>query len=97
MTIPTRFGKKLKVPSTFQIKHQLLLFWLKNQVKKEAADDSMALDQKGYSEANLPASIVITSTALARVRSGMASLIARAALRLPSQQTMTRSSLRPAR
>jgi hypothetical protein len=39
MTITTRFGKKLKVPSTFQIKHQLLLFWLKNQRAKEAAED----------------------------------------------------------
>jgi hypothetical protein len=39
MTIATRFGKKIKVPSTFQIKHQLLLFWLKNQVAKEAAED----------------------------------------------------------
>ena len=39
MTITTRFGKKLKVPSTFQIKHQLLLFWLKNQVAKEAAEE----------------------------------------------------------
>jgi hypothetical protein len=39
MTITTRFGKKLKVPSTFQIKHQLLLFWLRNQTAKEAAED----------------------------------------------------------
>jgi hypothetical protein len=38
MTITTRFGKKLKVPSTVQIKHQLLLFWLKNQLAKEAAE-----------------------------------------------------------
>ena len=38
MTITTRFGKKLKVPSTFQIKHQLLLFWLKDQVAKEVAE-----------------------------------------------------------
>jgi hypothetical protein len=38
VTITTRFGKKLKVPSTFQIKHQLLLFWLKNQSAKEAAE-----------------------------------------------------------
>ncbi len=39
MTITTRFGKKLKVPSTFQIKHQLLLFWLKDQLAKEAAEN----------------------------------------------------------
>lgn len=39
MTITARFGKKLKIPSTFQIKHQLLLFWLKNQTAKEAAED----------------------------------------------------------
>jgi hypothetical protein len=36
MTITTRFGKKLKVPSTFQVKHQFLLWWLKNQAAKEA-------------------------------------------------------------
>ena len=39
MTITTRFGKKLRVPSTFQIKHQLLLFWLNDQIAKEAAED----------------------------------------------------------
>ena len=38
MTITTRFGKKLKVPSTVQIKHQLLLFWLKDKLAKEAAE-----------------------------------------------------------
>jgi hypothetical protein len=38
MVITKRFGKKLKVPSTFQVKHQLLLFWLKNQVAREAAE-----------------------------------------------------------
>jgi hypothetical protein len=38
MTITTRFGRKLRVPSTFQIKHQLLLFWLKEQLAKETAE-----------------------------------------------------------
>lgn len=42
MTITTRFGKKLRVPSTFQIKHQLLLFWLKDQLAKEAAERAAA-------------------------------------------------------
>jgi len=31
-----RFGKKVRVESTFQIKHRLLLWWLKHQAAKEA-------------------------------------------------------------
>lgn len=31
-----RFGKKVGVESTFQIKHRLLLWWLKSQTAKEA-------------------------------------------------------------
>jgi hypothetical protein len=34
----SRFGKKLKLPSTVQLKHQLLLRWLDDQKKKEAAE-----------------------------------------------------------
>jgi hypothetical protein len=34
----TRFGRKIALPSTVQIKHQLLLFWLKDQTEKEAAE-----------------------------------------------------------
>jgi hypothetical protein len=33
-----RFGKKVRVESTFQIKHGLLLWWLKNQAAKEAVE-----------------------------------------------------------
>jgi len=33
-----RFGKKLKLPSTIQIKHQILLRWLQDQTEKEAAE-----------------------------------------------------------
>jgi hypothetical protein len=33
-----RFGRKLKVPSSVEIKHQLLMLWLKDQMAKEAAE-----------------------------------------------------------
>ncbi len=42
MTIGTRFGRKLKVPSTFQVKHQFLLWWLKRQAAKETAEADVA-------------------------------------------------------
>ena len=35
MTPSIRFGKKVRVESTFQIKHRLLLWWLKHQAAKE--------------------------------------------------------------
>ena len=35
---PLRFGRKLTVPSTVEIKHQLLTLWLKDQVAKETAE-----------------------------------------------------------
>ena len=41
MTI-TRFGRKLKLPSVVQIKHQLLLRWLADQTAKEAAEKTAA-------------------------------------------------------
>jgi hypothetical protein len=34
----TRFGRKLKLPSVLEIKHQLLLRWLADQTAKEAAE-----------------------------------------------------------
>jgi hypothetical protein len=34
-----RFGRKIRTPSTVQIRHQLLTLWLKDQVAKEAAED----------------------------------------------------------
>ena len=33
-----RFGKKLRVESRFQIKHRLLLWWLKAQAAKEGSE-----------------------------------------------------------
>ena len=38
MVTSTRFGRKLKVPSTVELKHQFLLWWLASQQKKEAAE-----------------------------------------------------------
>jgi len=32
-----RFGKTLRTPATFQIKHQFLIWWLTQQRDKEAA------------------------------------------------------------
>lgn len=33
-----QFGRKLKLPATVQIKHQLLLMWLADQNQREAAE-----------------------------------------------------------
>jgi hypothetical protein len=38
MVTTSRFGKKLKLPSTREIKHQLLLMWLADQTAKEAGE-----------------------------------------------------------
>lgn len=43
------FGKKLKTPPTFQIKHQFLFFWLKNQAAKETAEVTAQKISKGKS------------------------------------------------
>ncbi len=42
MTNSLRFGKKVRVESTFQIKHRLLLWWLKHQAAKEASEATAA-------------------------------------------------------
>jgi len=33
-----RFGRKITLPPTIQIKHQILLRWLEDQTEKEAAE-----------------------------------------------------------
>ncbi len=38
-----RFGKKLKLPSTMQIKHQILTMWLADQRNKEAAEQGIGV------------------------------------------------------
>ena len=52
MVTTLRIGRKLKVPSTFQLKHQLLLFWLKNQSAKERAESEAASKDKGASSSS---------------------------------------------
>jgi hypothetical protein len=42
-----RFGKKVRVESTFQIKHRFLLWWLKNQTAKEAAEAPIEANPEG--------------------------------------------------
>ncbi len=37
-----KFGNKLKTPSVVQIKHQILLRWLKDQKAAEAAEPQAA-------------------------------------------------------
>lgn len=39
-----KFGNKLKLPSVVQIKHQILLRWLKDQKAVEAAEAQAARD-----------------------------------------------------
>jgi hypothetical protein len=41
MASALKFGRKLNVPSVIQIKHQLLVLWLKDQTAKEAAEASV--------------------------------------------------------
>ena len=44
MTNTIRFGNKVRVESTFQLKHRLLLWWLKTQTAKEAGEAIMEAD-----------------------------------------------------
>jgi hypothetical protein len=50
-----RFGRRLKVPSTIEIKHQLLTLWLKDQVAKEAGEAAAAANEAPASKAGLAA------------------------------------------
>jgi hypothetical protein len=43
MVNTTRFGRKLRLPSTVQLKHQLLLRWLADQEQKESAESEQQM------------------------------------------------------
>jgi hypothetical protein len=43
-----RFGKKVRVESTFQIKHRFLLWWLKTQAAKEAGEAIAEADTERF-------------------------------------------------
>jgi hypothetical protein len=47
-----RFGRRLALPSTVQIKHQLLMLWLKDQTLKEATEAAAAAS-KSVSQQNV--------------------------------------------
>jgi hypothetical protein len=49
-----RFGRRLKIPSTVEIKHQLLTLWLKDQVAKEAGE-AAAANEASASKAGIAA------------------------------------------
>jgi hypothetical protein len=42
MLTPRRFGRKVTLPPTIQIKHQILLRWLEDQTDIEAAEARQA-------------------------------------------------------
>jgi len=50
MNSGTRFGKKIKVPATFQLKHQFLIWWLKHQQAKETVEP----DVTGVPQVSVP-------------------------------------------
>lgn len=65
MVSSLRFGRKLKLPSTAQIKHQLLLLWLKDQTDKETAEAAMS------AETSAPRAAATTRLAPANSESGV--------------------------
>ena len=44
MVSTLRFGRKMKIPSTVQIKHELLMLWLRDQTEKEAAEAATSVE-----------------------------------------------------
>jgi hypothetical protein len=49
-----KFGRKLKLPSTVQIKHQLLVRWLADQTAKEAAEALMTTAAPAAADLTMP-------------------------------------------
>jgi hypothetical protein len=74
-----RFGRKLKLAPTVQIKHQLLLRWLADQTQKEAAEANVAIKTaaKGPSpEREARVTLMIIATVLSATLALSAALLA---------------------
>jgi hypothetical protein len=56
MPITHRFGKRIPLPSTRQIRHELILMWAEDELKKSEARQAQSLVGQGPRATGLPPS-----------------------------------------